>query len=74
MEKELENLERLGVITPVPSSLFGTPIVPVVKEDRSIELRGDYRTTLNEVLAVKQYPLPKLDELFSVLFRQEVLF
>ncbi|KAM7315470.1 uncharacterized protein ISCGN_005253 [Ixodes scapularis] len=67
VEKELSNLEALGVITPTTSSEFATPLVPVPKKDGTIRLCCDYKMTLNPMLDVERYPLPRVDELFSVL-------
>ena len=39
---EISRLENLGVITPVKYSDWATPIIPIVKEDGSIRLCGDY--------------------------------
>lgn len=36
VSEELERLEREGVITPINSSEWGTPLVPVLKADGSI--------------------------------------
>lgn len=70
LEKEVENVEWLEVFTTVLRSLFGTPIVPVVKKDGSVPLCGDYHTTLNAVPEAEQHPLPRVrsaGKLFSKL-------
>lgn len=67
VEKELERLESEGVIEPIDSSDWGTPLVPVVKKDGNIRLCADYRVTVNKHLDKVTYPLPLADEIFSKL-------
>ncbi|XP_064469988.1 uncharacterized protein K02A2.6-like [Ornithodoros turicata] len=67
VENEINKLEKMGVISPTSCSAYGTPVVPVVKKDGSVRLCGDYRTTLNQVLEVEKYPLPRFDEIFAAL-------
>ena len=43
VETELERLQRLGIITPVKHSNWATPVVPVLKQNGTITLYGDYR-------------------------------
>lgn len=50
VEKELERLEALGIITPVTHSNWAAPIVPVLKHDGSIRLCGDYRIRLQKLI------------------------
>ena len=68
VEKELQQLESLGIIKPVKSSKWAAPIVPVLKPDhKSIRICGDYKLTANKALRAEQYPLPKIENLFSTL-------
>lgn len=48
--KELARLERLNVITPTSTNDWGTPLVPVLKEDGSIRICADYEITINKFL------------------------
>ncbi|XP_061704165.1 uncharacterized protein K02A2.6-like [Cydia pomonella] len=63
VERALEQLVRDGVLTPVDRSDWATPIVPVVKKDGSIRICADYKLTLNRVLEVDRYPLPRVEDL-----------
>ncbi|GFX80082.1 uncharacterized protein K02A2.6 [Trichonephila clavipes] len=67
VEKEIDRLEREGIIEKVDSSEWATPVVPVVKTDGSIRLCADYSVTLNPNLIVPQHPLPRLEEIFGSL-------
>ncbi|XP_054274663.1 uncharacterized protein K02A2.6-like [Macrosteles quadrilineatus] len=65
VEKELERLETLGIITRVESSDWGTPIVPVVKPNGSVRICADYKVTLNKVIKDEHYPIPRIDDIMS---------
>lgn len=67
IEAELIRLEKLGVIEPIPTSEWGTPLVPVLKEDGSIRLCVDYSVTLNKYLVNNNHPIPRLDEIINAL-------
>ena len=67
VETELERLESLGIIIPVQHSNWAAPVVPVVKQDGTIRLCGDYRVTINKAAKVDAYPLPRVEELFTAL-------
>lgn len=67
IEQELEKLEKLGIISPTSSTEFATPIVPVLKRDGSVRICGEYTTTLNPMVGMDRYSLPRIDELFAAL-------
>ena len=67
IEKDLERLENLGVIEKIAYSDWAAPIVPVPKPDGTIRICGDYKVTINPLLKVDQYPVPKAEDLFSTL-------
>ena len=45
VDKEIECIEKEGVIEPVQFSDWAAPIVPVEKPDNSVRLCGDYKVT-----------------------------
>ena len=48
-------------------SKWAAPIVPIPKEGGKLRLCSDYKVTINPVLEIDQYPLPKPDDLFATL-------
>ncbi|XP_056008456.1 uncharacterized protein K02A2.6-like [Ostrea edulis] len=67
VEKELNKLVDSGVITKIDYSEWATPIVPVIKSDGSVRICGDFKVTVNPVLEIDQYPLPRIEEIFAAL-------
>ena len=67
IEDELDELEASGVIKKVEHSQWAAPIVPVPKKNGKFRICGDYKVTVNQVLDVDQYPLPKPDDFFAIL-------
>ena len=67
IEVEFRRLQELGVITPVQHSEWAAPIVPIMKQDGSIRLCGDYKDTVNRVLTLDNYPLPRIKDIFAAL-------
>ena len=67
VEEELQALESAGIITPVEFSDWATPIVPIVKPTGDVRNCGDYKVTVNPMLKVDRYPLPKVEDIFASL-------
>ena len=67
IERDLERLATLGVMEKVKYSDWAAPIVTVPKSDGTVRICGDYKVTINPVLQVDQYPVPKADDLFATL-------
>ena len=68
VETELERLTREGIIEPVQFADRAAPIVPVLKSDKeSLLLCGDYKLTVNQASKLDQYPIPRVEDLFSAL-------
>ena len=67
VEEELDRLEHRGVLERVDHTNWATPIVAVPKKDGKTRICGDYKVTINPVLEVEQYPLPKPEDLFATL-------
>lgn len=67
VEKALDDLEKQGIISKVSHSDWATPIVPVIKKSGDIRICGDFKVTINPVLEVEQYTLPRLDDMMASL-------
>ena len=65
VEAELDRLLKAGVIEPVRSSDWPAPIVPVLKQDGSVRICGDYKMTVNKAVVVETYPLPRVEDLLA---------
>lgn len=57
-------MTNAGVLTKVEHLDWATPIVPILKADRSVRICGDYKAIVNSKLIIDEYPLPTTDELF----------
>ncbi|XP_061709481.1 uncharacterized protein LOC133519492 [Cydia pomonella] len=52
VEAELDEMLRCGVIEPVDTSEWATPLVPVRKADGGLRICADYKVTLNPALLI----------------------
>lgn len=67
VEKELERLQKNGIVTQVERSDWAAPIVVVPKKDKAVRLCGDYKVTVNRCILPEEYPLPNAEDLFATL-------
>ena len=65
VENEINRLVANGTLSPVDYSDWATPIVPVVKRDGSIRICGDFNFTVNPLLNIDVYPMPKIEDIFA---------
>ncbi len=67
VDAEIDRLCECGVLVPVSTTEWGTPVVPVLKPDGSIRLCGDYKHTINKSLRKDHYPVPSVSHLLTEL-------
>ena len=67
IEEELDRLLSLGILKPVQFSEWATPIVPVLKSDRSVRICGDFKVTVNPLAKLDRYPIPRIEDLLATL-------
>ena len=72
VEKELDKLEKNGVIVKTERSEWASPIVVVPKADKSVRICGDYKVTINSSVEDEQYPLPTQQDLYAALSGSKV--
>ena len=60
-----DKLEKDGIITTVDRSEWATPIVPLPKSNGSVRICGDLKVIINPELKVDQYPLPRIEDIFT---------
>ena len=67
IEVELKRLQDEGTIEPVQFSEWAAPIVSILKLDDSIRIRGNYKSTVNQVSKLDSYPISKVEDLLATL-------
>ena len=72
VNKDLDRLEGLGIISPVNYSDWAAPVLAVRKVNGQIRLCGDYSTSLNAALHPHEYPLLLPQDIFSKLARCKI--
>ena len=63
--QEIDRLEAMGILEKVNHSEWAAPVVAVPKGNGQLRLCGDYKVTVNPVLMVDKYPLPKPEDLMT---------
>ncbi|UYV60352.1 hypothetical protein LAZ67_1000919 [Cordylochernes scorpioides] len=65
VDKKLKSLEEQGIIEPIKFSKWASPIVTVLKNDGTIRICHDYKTTVNLYTNPDKYPLPTIPQLLD---------
>ena len=62
-----------GIVEPVEQSDWATNLVVVVKPDgKSVRLCGNYKNTINPVMKVPEFPIPRIQDIYDSLSGCEV--
>ncbi|KRX13745.1 Transposon Ty3-I Gag-Pol polyprotein [Trichinella nelsoni] len=67
ISEELDRLVEQGILEPVQHTTWTTPIVPVIKNDGSIRICGDYKCTVNKALRKDLYQIPAVNDILATL-------
>lgn len=65
VEQELERMQENGIISPINTSEWATPLVIVPKHDGSLRLCGDFKITINKHVQKVHHPLPLIEDMFA---------
>lgn len=65
VKDEIEKLQKGGILIPISFSDWATPIVPIIKPDGGVRLCGDFKVTVNLVLEIDRYPIPRVEDLMT---------
>ncbi|XP_023210631.1 uncharacterized protein K02A2.6-like [Centruroides sculpturatus] len=72
VDDELEKWVKQGILEPITDPEWATPIVPILKQDGSVRICGDYKITLNKALRPTAYPIPAINHLLADLGHAKV--
>lgn len=67
VEATLETMVKQKVVTPIEHSEWASPLVIVPKPGGKLRICADFKQTLNPLLDINIYPLPKPEDLFQML-------
>jgi len=67
VDKELDSLEANGIISPIPTSDWGSPLVVIPKADQGVRLCVDYKCGVNERLVKASHPIRRIDDILNSL-------
>jgi hypothetical protein len=65
VEKELDRLEKEGILSKVRETQWASPIVIVPKNDGNIRICGNYAVSVNPYIRTDHYPIPVIDEVLA---------
>ena len=65
LETELMRMQQEGILEPIESSEWATPLVIVPKSNGRLRVCGDFKVTINKCVETKTYPLPTAEDIFA---------
>uniref|UniRef100_A0A182YTG0 Uncharacterized protein n=1 Tax=Anopheles stephensi TaxID=30069 RepID=A0A182YTG0_ANOST len=63
--EEINHMVKKGIIVPVRSSTWASPIVITPKQDGTIRICLDGKATLNRFICTEHYPLPAIEDILA---------
>lgn len=67
IERQLTELSEQGIITKISNTEWGTPLVPILKDNGKVRICADYKVTLNPFLKDNNYPIPRIQDILTTL-------
>ncbi|XP_062715028.1 uncharacterized protein K02A2.6-like [Aedes albopictus] len=67
VDLELDRMVQSGILVPVRTSTWASPIVVTPKKDGSIRICLDGKATLNRFISTEHYQLPSIDDVLASL-------
>eukprot|EP00117_Sycon_ciliatum_P022463 scpid41478/ scgid19373/ Uncharacterized protein K02A2.6 len=67
LDRELDHLEREGIIKKVEAAEWSSPVVVVRKRNGDIRFCADFKVSINKHIDPQQYPIPNPTDLLSSL-------
>ena len=65
VKQHLVSLEQRGIIVPVSSNRYASPVVWVQKSDSSLRMCADVKVHVNNAIKSDAYPLPAMETVFA---------
>ena len=65
VEEELGRLEKQGIIKKCQFAEWAAPMVPILKDDGTVRIFGDYKVTANQAVIVDPHPIPRIQDIFA---------
>ena len=62
LEVELNRMQQEGILEPVESSEWATPLVIVPKSNGNLRVCSDFKVIINQCVETKTYPLPTAED------------
>ena len=72
VSKHLDALVKKGVLSPVDTSPYASPVVWVKKRNGDLRLCADFKGHVNKAIASDSYPMPAMETIFANLSKAKV--
>ena len=72
VKRHLQELEQRGIIKPVASSRYASPVVWVRKRNGDLRMCADFKVHLNKAVKSDAFPMPSIETIFTGLDKSKV--